>query len=51
MATRRGEWGEGGDKTRTLVRFGLYNILNNGNGVIESLLRGVDQYNLDLGVL
>ena len=33
-----------------LIRFGTYNIRNGRNGVLESVLRGVYQANMDLGI-
>ena len=32
------------------IRFGTYNICNGRNGGLESLLRGVSQANIDLGI-
>ena len=48
---RRGERGEGGEQTRTLIRFISYNIRNGWNGGLKLALRGMSQANLDLGVL
>ena len=50
-ATRRGGQGEGGVKTWTPLRFGLYNIRNSRKGGLTLALRGMAQANLDLGVL
>ena len=50
-ATVRGERGEGGDELQTLICFGSYDIYNGRNGGLQSVLRGMAQYNLYLGVL
>ena len=41
----------GGDKTQVPIRFGSYNIRNGQDIGLESVLRGMDQANLDMGVL
>ena len=33
------------------IKFGTYNIRNGRNGVLEAALGGMDQANIDLGVL
>ena len=38
-----------GEYEETVILFGLYNIGNGRNGVLESALRLMSQFNLDLG--
>ena len=33
-----------------MIRFGSYNICNGWNGRIESVVRGISQANIDLGI-
>ena len=33
------------------IKFGTYNIRNGRNGGLEAALRGMDQANLDMGIL
>ena len=33
------------------IKFGTYNIRNGMNGVLEAALRGMEQANMDLGVM
>ena len=33
------------------IKFGTYNIRNGRNGRLEAALRGMDQANLDMGIL
>ena len=42
---------EGGGGRQTLIRFGVYNIWNRRNGGLESVLRGMEQTNADVGML
>ena len=41
----------GGGRKRTLICLGSYNIRNRGNGGLDYAIRGMDQANLELGVL
>ena len=44
-----GVWGANREAVRT-IRFGLLNICNGQNGRLESMMRGILQANVDLGV-